>query len=294
MSCGVFRPLIALMASATESVVVVLDRQLVGGDVAELLAAALAALAASVLPSRSAICSARRSEALRPAASVSRTASVSAAARSVTAVNRSEVCLAGLLDGVDGVVHRVGPEADRGVDGAGDAAGDLLDRRGDQGGGATEGLLGEDDGQPLDGGLVGVDELLGQPADLGLSRPVGEDLEVGGAVEQLVLELQVAQQCPSNGAACSKVALRTPQPAERRGDDVGEPPRGEGASTISMEAGGGVVGVLVSSRRTASSGLRDPGARDLLLGLGEQGECAKLVDLAGVGHALTMPSEPAC
>src|SRR4028118_1576214 len=74
MSCDSLRPLMAFTASPTES----WSKFLIGNSSAETSPSSsradLAALAASLSPSRRAICSARRSEALRPAVGGSRAA----------------------------------------------------------------------------------------------------------------------------------------------------------------------------------------------------------------------------
>ena len=161
----------AFMASLTES----WSNFLIGSSSAETSPsssrAALAALAASLLPSRRAICSALRSEAPRPAARVSRTASVSAVARPATADSRSEVSSPAVRTVSTALFTVLATKRTGALTARATPPATFCSGVGDERGGATEGLLGEHDGQPLDGRLVGGDELLGELAHLGLARP---------------------------------------------------------------------------------------------------------------------------
>ena len=65
---------------------------------------------------------------------------------------------------------------------------------GAQCGGPTQGVLDQDRGEPLDGGVVGGDEPLGERDHPGGVGGGGEGLEVAGAVSELVLQDQILQQ----------------------------------------------------------------------------------------------------
>ena len=145
---------------------------------------------------------------------------------------------------------------------------DPLQRGRAQCGRATQGGLGEDDGQPLDGGRVRGDQPLGQPGDPGQLGGLGEHLEVGGAVEQLVLQRQVGQQGLVERAGLLDGGLHEgAEAAEGRGDDVRDAAEVAQLRGDLLGARGGVVGVL---RQLAAdglgAGLRDAGAGDLGLG----------------------------
>ena len=162
-----------------------------------------------------------------------------------TSPSSSPASVPDCVGAVEHLVDPVGHEAHRGVGGAGRGAGDPLQRRRHQRRGAAQGLLGEHHGQPLDGGLVGGDQPLGEVLDPRQLGRAGEHLDVGGAVEQLVLQLQVVSSASSSGSACSKVALRTADSRPSAGVTTSGHAT-EGAQLLGDEAGPlrGVVGVL--------------------------------------------------
>jgi hypothetical protein len=161
---------------------------------------------------------------------------------------------------------------------------DPLQRRRREGRGAAQGLLGEHGGQPLDRRGVCGDEPVGEPGDLGLLGRLREHLQVTGAVEQLVLELQVLQQRLRQRLDLVHAGLEQGgEAAQRRSEHVRH------ATEVAQGLGdedGAVAGLLAVLHKLAAhsvgAGLRDAGLRDGDLGLGQLQQGPQLLDGLGV------------